>query len=196
MTATPPRGELVTRERMAALLGVARTTLDDWVRRGCPVHKASPRKGVPSQYDTAAVLEWRVSAAAAEADPQNIDKAKEEARLAKERADSVALDNKRKRGELLPAGEVIEVWQAAIGRARSLLLGMPSAACDELVIVAARGPQAVRMLLEDRMHEALTELASSHDSTEHGDEPAEPGDDGGAGEGLVAVDAAAEAQSL
>src|SRR4051812_32763699 len=57
--ASAPKGELVTRERMAAILAVAKTTLDEWVRRGCPVHRPSPRKGVPSQYDTAAVLEWR-----------------------------------------------------------------------------------------------------------------------------------------
>jgi phage terminase Nu1 subunit (DNA packaging protein) len=60
-TAAPPaaRGKLVTRTEMAAIAGIAKTTLDDWVRRGCPVHRPSGRKGVPAGFDTAAVLEWR-----------------------------------------------------------------------------------------------------------------------------------------
>ena len=55
-----PCGSLVNRVQMAALLGIVKTTLDEWVRRGCPVHRPSGRKGVPSQYDTAAVFEWRL----------------------------------------------------------------------------------------------------------------------------------------
>ena len=55
------RGELVNRARMAALAGIAKTTLDEWVRRGCPVHRRARSKGSPAGFDTAAVFEWRLA---------------------------------------------------------------------------------------------------------------------------------------
>lgn len=52
-----PRGELVTRAELAKLFGVAKTTVDAWVRRGCPI-RARGGSGIRSQFDTAEVFEW------------------------------------------------------------------------------------------------------------------------------------------
>ena len=77
------RGEIVSRTRCAAILGVARTTLDDWVVRGCPMHRPAPGKGVAAQFDTAAVVGWRLAEAAADAGPEGLDAQREKARLYK-----------------------------------------------------------------------------------------------------------------
>ena len=53
-------GALVNRVRMAAILGVAKTTLDEWVKRGCPVHRPARAKGSPAQFDVARVVRWRL----------------------------------------------------------------------------------------------------------------------------------------
>ena len=54
------RGELPSHAETAAVFGLAETTLDEGVERGCPVHKPSPRKGVPSRCGSAAVTRWRL----------------------------------------------------------------------------------------------------------------------------------------
>ena len=85
----------------------------------------------------------------------------ERALLAREQREGHALKNAVARGELIPASDVVEGWQSAIARARSLLLGLPTAAADELVLLAARGPAAVRERLAELIHGALAELADT-----------------------------------
>ena len=53
-------GALVDRVQMAAIPGVAKTTLDEWVKRGCPVHRPARAKGSPAQFDVARVVRWRL----------------------------------------------------------------------------------------------------------------------------------------
>src|SRR3954451_11137919 len=85
----------------------------------------------------------------------------ERAKLAREQREGHALKNAVARGELIPAADVVEGWQSAIARARSLLLGIPASAAEELVVLAAQGPAAVRERLADMVHGALEELADT-----------------------------------
>src|SRR3954447_7241623 len=85
----------------------------------------------------------------------------ERALLAREQREGHALRNAVARGELIPASDVVEGWQSAIARAHSLLLGIPTAAAEELVVLAAQGPAAVRERLADMVHGALEELADT-----------------------------------
>jgi phage terminase Nu1 subunit (DNA packaging protein) len=83
------------------------------------------------------------------------------------RADAREIENARLRGDLMPAAEVVEGWQAAIGRARSLLLGVPPSAADELVALVRRAgddraaERAVRERLAEMIHDSLVELANT-----------------------------------
>src|SRR3982751_1377516 len=79
----------------------------------------------------------------------------ERAKLAREQREGHALKNAVSRGELIPAADVVEGWQSAIARARSLLLGIPASAAEELVVLAAQGPATVRERLADMVHGAL-----------------------------------------
>ncbi len=85
----------------------------------------------------------------------------ERALLAREQREGHALRNAVARGELIPASDVVEGWQSAIARARSLLLGLPASASEEIVLLAAQGPAAVRERLAELIHAALTELADT-----------------------------------
>jgi phage terminase Nu1 subunit (DNA packaging protein) len=85
----------------------------------------------------------------------------ERAKLAREQREGHALKNAVSRGELIPAADVVEGWQSAIARSRSLLLGIPMSAAEELVVLAAQGPAAVRERLADLVHGALEELADT-----------------------------------
>lgn len=52
------RGEILNRTEMAHHLGVAMPTLDDWVRRGCPVVQRGGR-GRAWQFNSADLRTWR-----------------------------------------------------------------------------------------------------------------------------------------
>jgi phage terminase Nu1 subunit (DNA packaging protein) len=52
-------GKLVSRAELAEIFGVALTTVDGWVRKGCPVHRKAPKRGIPAEFDTAQVIRWR-----------------------------------------------------------------------------------------------------------------------------------------
>lgn len=66
------------------------------------------------------------------------------------------------RGELLPANEVLEGWQAAIGRARARLLRIPYAAAPELRRAAPDGDKAIVVILTREIRDALRELANTN----------------------------------
>jgi len=52
------RGQILNRTQMADHLGIAMPTLDDWVRRGCPVVSRGGR-GRQWRFNTADVRAWR-----------------------------------------------------------------------------------------------------------------------------------------
>ena len=48
---------IANRSEIADIFGVAKTTVDTWRKRGCPILEANG-KGVPSKYDTVEVHKW------------------------------------------------------------------------------------------------------------------------------------------
>ena len=48
---------IVNRQQVADIFGVAKTTVDTWRKRGCPVLEANG-KGRPSKYDSVEVHKW------------------------------------------------------------------------------------------------------------------------------------------
>ncbi|SDP75915.1 Phage DNA packaging protein Nu1 [Desulforhopalus singaporensis] len=53
-----PKGLLLNRTELSHCFGIAKTTIDSYVRAGMPVYKKGKGKGDPSQYDTAECLNW------------------------------------------------------------------------------------------------------------------------------------------
>ncbi len=52
------RGRVVNRAELAEINGVSMPTIDDWVKRGCPVVQRGGR-GRAWQFNTAEVRNWR-----------------------------------------------------------------------------------------------------------------------------------------
>ena len=139
---------------------------------------ATKLRAVPADGQVAGHAGWLMASAmnAIYCNGERIDLSAARAKLATAQEELVRLKVDRERGELLPADEVVAGWQAAIGRARALLLGIPPAMADTVVLegrknadpaVAAR---AVRELLVKAIDSALDELANA----EFADDEAEP----------------------
>jgi hypothetical protein len=83
----------------------------------------------------------------------------EKARLAAAQAEKYELDNAQRRGELLPRGEVGQIWSSHVTATRARLLAVPPALAPILSITME--PGECQDILESAIHEALTDLASS-----------------------------------
>lgn len=155
----------MNKARLCLLTGRSRPQIDRWIIDGCPVVEAAKDKGGEWKFNTAQVFDWLERRL--DADDEAIDLNKERGRLAKEQADHQALKNAALRLELLPADEVIAGWQAAIGRSRSLLLGIVTAAPAQIVLLCRKhqdpeeAARAVRELLLKLIDNALNELANT-----------------------------------
>lgn len=153
-------------------------------------------KGSEYQVHMGEVVAWLIERAtetgptsvAQDDDAGRYDANDELAKLRREQRIGQALKNSIAQGELIPAQDVVEGWQAAIGRARSLLLGLPPACADEVCILSSKGPTAVREYLADRMHDALVELTNTKVDD---DDDEEPGPEDGPEDGLEHLGAAA-----
>jgi phage terminase Nu1 subunit (DNA packaging protein) len=160
---------MANRAQMCAIFGWSPREFDRNVTLGLPAKKRTSSRGDTWSVDTVAAVTWIVAQAVGEqgdgADPLDVNA--ERARLLRSQANISEFEEARRRGEVLPAGEVVEGWQAAIARARSLLLGLPPAAADGLVSLARRASgdeaavPAVRERLADLIHGALSELANT-----------------------------------
>lgn len=152
-----------------------------------PVHQRPENKGGEYLVHTGAVIGWMVSksSGADGAEPAESFEAAR-IRLTAEQADQVALKNAVARSELLPSAEVLTGWQAAVGRARGLLLGISTAAAARVVQVAHAhqddpdaAERAIREYLRDQLDAAMAELQNTsvdEPDEDEGDEPEETGE--------------------
>jgi terminase small subunit / prophage DNA-packing protein len=159
-------GRIVSRPELCAITGETRYEVDKWIQAGCPVVEKPTGRGGEWKFDTAQVFAWRAEQARREAGGgKKLDLNDERARLAKEQADAQELKNRQARGELLPAEEVEGLWQAAAGRCRAILLGIPNSSAERIVLLARReekaedAARAVRELLTGQIDGALAEMA-------------------------------------
>ena len=58
-----PRGMSVTRSGLALIMGVSLPTIDNWLARDCPVMSRPGDETRSYEFDTAAVIRWRIKEA-------------------------------------------------------------------------------------------------------------------------------------
>lgn len=114
---------LVTRKELAALLGVHPQTITDWEGQGCPIAKRGGR-GVSSKYRVSDVYQWRIDSAR-QVSETTLTLEQERARLAKAQADGKEMENRQRRGELLPRAQVVAEGQALVRGWSAKLRGLP-----------------------------------------------------------------------
>jgi len=162
----------ITRAAFQRETGRTLHEVDKLLSAGLPHEVVGRGRGSEVRIDRTKALTWLVglalSTVSGEPDETAPEIVQQRARLYREQADNVALKNQVARGELLPAGEVISGWQAAIGRSRALLLGIPTALAARLVLSvrghgddAEAAERAVREQLIRAIDAALTELANT-----------------------------------
>jgi phage terminase Nu1 subunit (DNA packaging protein) len=132
---------MVTQQEIAKVFGVSRQSIHEWTRAGMPTRRES---GSP-RYVVAECVQWRRDQDRADRPALDLDEAKERARKLKEDADGKALDNARKRRELVPSHQVAAQWERVLGLVRSRVL-------------AARGRWAPKVMGLGTMAEATAVL--------------------------------------
>ena len=132
---------LITRRELAGALGCHPQTVNRWASEGMPV--ATPgRGGRASRYDEAACRAWMdTRRTAAEGEP--VDLVRERARKERAQARLAEQQYAQRAGELLPRGEVEQVWAREIAAVRTKIL-------------------AIETTHADRVHRAASETAHDH----------------------------------
>lgn len=153
----------VNRAGLADAHGVSENTITNWLEEGLPRVKAAERRGQSDEYDVAETIRWRLAREAAkgalddEGNLINFDS--ERARLTKEQADKIAMENEMRRKTLVSAEHVAEHWANLCSNVKNRLLSIPTRAAP-LVVGKKTMPEA-REVIRRLVMEALNELISS-----------------------------------
>jgi terminase small subunit / prophage DNA-packing protein len=165
--ATQQKGQQVNRAGLAAIFGVALTTIDTWVKNGCPVVQRGMR-GVEWAFDTAAVGHWRTEYAARRAvgdAPDDMEKLE----LRKAKADTVKaeLELAKAAGEVAPVADFEKATARLMATIRTNLLNIPARAA--LRLLGETDETAFKRILREELVMAL-ETSAEEEVVEYDDE--------------------------
>ena len=127
-------GRIVNRTGLSEVFGVALTTIDSWVRRGCPVVARGHGKGQEWQFNTAQVSNWLKDEAVAEATgdiPDDIELLK--IRKQKAETELAELELAQKRGEVALIADFERAQAMAYGAIRTNILNVAQRAVLQLL---------------------------------------------------------------
>ena len=139
----------LNRSDTAKKLNVSLTTLDDWRRKGCPHTKT----GKQVFFNLDDLNEWLNTRSVNE-----LEYTQERAKLTKQKAEKVSLEQEQIRGTLLPTEMVVVGWIGHLSNARAKMLAIPPKAAAE--IVGMKSYLEIEQLLTTFIHEALDELST------------------------------------
>ena len=139
----------LNRSDTAKKLNVSLTTLDDWRRKGCPHTKT----GKQVFFNLDDLNEWLNTRSVNE-----LEYTQERAKLTKQKAEKVSLEQEQIRGTLLPTEMVVVGWIGHVSNARAKMLAIPPKAAAE--IVGMKSYLEIEQLLTTFIHEALDELST------------------------------------
>ncbi len=111
---------IANRSQISDIFGVAKTTVDSWVQRGCPVID-QPGKGKPSSYDTADVHKWLLNGATGD----ELDLQAERAKLAVEQTREKKRNNDIEENLVAPIEILSEVLASVCSQIASTLNSLP-----------------------------------------------------------------------
>lgn len=134
MVETSGRGRIVNRSGLSEVFGVSLPTIDEWVRRGCPVVERGGR-GRQWQFNTARVRSWREEVVREEATGVQVVPADELKRRKLEAETEMAeLDLERARDLVAPIEQIERAMAKAFGEVRANMRNvLPSRLARRLV---------------------------------------------------------------
>lgn len=146
----------LNRSQLAEAFAVDLLTVDRWRTQGCPFEK----RGRNILFIVSEVHKWVVStkvrAAVSSTSPADLDEAR--ARKTSAQAQLAEIELQRERGEVVPILEVADAVGVEYAAVRSRLLAIPPKLAP--LMVNTQTARESRELLEQAIHEALSELSS------------------------------------
>lgn len=160
----PPR--LLSRAAIAAAFDVTPLRITKWTADGMPVVDRGAR-GRESRYDLRAVVSWYIErelqARGVVGDGEAIDLATERAQLARVHRTLATIKVEAEEKRLLPVEEVRRVVGGAFHAVRVRLLALGRTVAERCHVAASQGAAAVQVVIDDAVHEALSELAEARE---------------------------------
>lgn len=156
---------LLTRTELADTFGVMPSTIIKWVRSGMPVAERGGR-GRGAKFRLLDVEAWRLQSQKPNTDGDNeqpVNLSLERARLARAQTSKAEIEIAAKQRELLPADEVRRVVGGAFHAVRVRLLALGRSVAERCAVAAQQSTAAIQAVIDDAVHEALTELAEARD---------------------------------
>ncbi|MEK9724069.1 MAG: terminase small subunit [Rhodospirillaceae bacterium] len=156
-------GKVVSLTELCEILGVVPMTISRLEDKGFPCIERGVGR-TPSKYDTQACIQWLIKYEMRKLtqtpEGEVINYEDERARLTREQADKVAMENEERRGRLVDSDKVGMWWATLVSNAKTRFLAIPTKAAP-LVFGAKTMPQ-VRDHLERLIVEVLSELSSAN----------------------------------
>jgi phage terminase Nu1 subunit (DNA packaging protein) len=152
-------GKEVNRTELAEVFGVAMTTIDNWVRGGCPVIERGS-KGVSWIFNTADVAAWRESLARSEV-AKTADVGMDELKRRKLAAQTMQaeLEFATAKGLVAPVRQFEDALIAVFSKVRARLRQIPPRTA--LLVLGNSNEAAVRSIIAREIDEALRELGTA-----------------------------------
>lgn len=155
---------ICNRSELADMIGCARTSIDSWVVEGAPVISKPGRKGVESQYDSAAFIRWLIdrekAKASKRADAGDLDALRGEKIRVETKLRELQLA--REAGQLAPLEQVERAAAAAMASIRGPLLALPQRAA--IAIVGETDSNKIVQMLRAEVYSALNQGADALDA--------------------------------
>lgn len=154
------KGQVVTRTALAEHFGVSATSVDHWVRTGCPVVQRGA-KGKPWQFNTVDVMDWRLdkvreeATGSAPADEQELRRRKLAAQTAQ-----AELDLAKAKGEVAPLDQIERGVSRAFAEVKASIRNVPSRAAR--LLIGETDETRFKAVLLSELDQALEALADAH----------------------------------
>ena len=158
----------IPKQSAAAIAGIGVRRFDQLAHEGDPPPRNSDGSVPPREFG-----EWFRRRLLAEIgiaqDGTAYDYEAERARLTHHQANNAALDEAKKRGELIPAEDVAREWTDMISRARAKLLGLPPRLAAHAMTCAT--VREAEEFARAEVYAALSELGETPDDDPAADSP-------------------------
>jgi len=153
-------GQKVSQSQCAAVFGVHRNTIANWLKQGCPFdQKANKPQGKDWILDTAKVAQWREQKAVIDATGDTEGASEEELKKRKLAAEtsSAEMDLMERRGELIRMQHGATLVSTLLVVIRQALLQQPQRIAP--LLVGIDDELVIKELIETENHEVLRNLS-------------------------------------
>ena len=153
---------ICNRTELADLIGCAKTSIVSSVSEGAPVVSKEGRKGVETQYDSAAFIKWLIgrekAKASARADAGDLDRLKARKLEIENETKTIAL--LREKGEILPLRQFEQTLATVLASIRAPMLSLPQRATMRLA--GETETSRIALVLREEVEAALNAGADAY----------------------------------